>query len=252
MPSNPPAAGAPDALKLVRRTTASVLLVALAIPAPADDSCVALLHGLLRTERSMGHMAEELEAAGYTVNNVAYDSTEHPIEVLAAEAVPRAVEGCGDAARIHFVSHSMGGILLRHYLEQNDIDRLGRIVMLAPPNQGSEVIDRYGNMPGFDWFGGPAGLQLGTGQDSVPRSLGPVYFDLGVIAGTQTINPILSTALPGEDDGKVSVDSTKVDGMNDHIELPVTHVFMMRDDEVISQVLFYLENGRFERGGEMP
>ena len=195
----------------------------------------------------MNHLAAQLEAAGYRVNNVAYDSTEHPIEVLAAETVPRAVDGCGDAAQIHFVSHSMGGILLRQYLAEHDIDRLGRIVMLAPPNQGSEVIDGYGKMPGFEWVSGPAGLQLGTGRDSVPRSLGPVYFDLGVIAGTQTVNPILSTALPGEDDGKVSVDSTKVAGMNDHIELPVTHVFMMRDDDVIAQVLFYLENGRFER-----
>jgi hypothetical protein len=119
--------------------------------------------------------------------------------------------------------------------------------MLGPPNQGSEVIDRYADWPGFEWFSGPAGLQLGTGEASLPRSLGPAHFDLGIIAGNHTINPILSQSLPGADDGKVSVDSTRVAGMNDHLELPVTHVFMMRDREVIEEVLYYLANGRFQR-----
>jgi len=227
------------------------IIVALGlVGAPAAvfaDECVALLHGLWRTEDSMNRLAEGLADAGYTVNNVAYDSTRYSIEVLAEEAVPRAVEGCGAASRVHFVTHSMGGILLRQYLENADIARMGHVVMLAPPNQGSEVVDRYRDMPGFSWFSGPAGLQLGTGEDSVPRSLGPVNFDVGIIAGTQTINPILSLSLPGPDDGKVSVAGTRVTGMNDHLELPVTHVFMMRDDDVIAQVLFYLANGRFER-----
>jgi hypothetical protein len=141
----------------------------------------------------------------------------------------------------------MGGILVRHYLEDRDIDRLGRVVMLGPPNQGSEVIDRYAKWPGFEWFSGPAGLQLGTGEASVPRSLGPAHFDLGIIAGDHTLNPILSQILPGKDDGKVSVDSTRVEGMNDHLEMPVTHVFMMRNQAVIEQVLYYLAHGEFDR-----
>jgi hypothetical protein len=169
------------------------------------------------------------------------------VQELADEAIPRATKSCGESEPIHFVTHSMGGILLRQYLEENDIESLGRVVMLGPPNQGSEVIDTYKDVPGFSWFAGPAGLQLGTGEASVPRSLGPVTFDVGVIAGTQSINPILSGIIPNEDDGKVSVASTKVEGMNDHVELPVTHVFMMRDEEVFSQVIHYLEHGRFFR-----
>jgi hypothetical protein len=119
--------------------------------------------------------------------------------------------------------------------------------MLGPPNQGSEVIDRYRDYPGFEWFSGPAGLQLGTGEASVPRALGPVTFDLGVIAGNRSINPILSRTLPDADDGKVSVESTRVEGMNDHLEMSVNHVFMMRSKEVIRQVVYYLENGSFMR-----
>jgi hypothetical protein len=142
----------------------------------------------------------------------------------------------------------MGGILIRQYLEDGEIEQLGRVVMLGPPNQGSEVIDSYARFKGFEWFAGPAGMQLGTGEASVPRKLGPVSFDVGVIAGTQSINPILSTLLPDRDDGKVSVDATRVEGMNDHLELPVTHVFMMRDDEVMEQVVYYLANGRFRHG----
>jgi hypothetical protein len=119
--------------------------------------------------------------------------------------------------------------------------------MLGPPNQGNEVIDRYGDLPGFEWVSGPAGLQLGTGEASVPLTLGPVHFDLGVNAGTQSVNPILSRTLPGPDDGKVSVDATPLDGMDDHLVLPVTHVFRMRNREAIDQVRHFLANGYFKR-----
>jgi len=223
-------------------------LVALLISAPlAADECVVLLHGLFRTDNSMNKLAASLTEASYRVENVAYESTEQPIEVLAEQAVKNGLQACGDSRTIHFVTHSMGGILVRQYLEENDIERLGRVVMLGPPNQGSEVIDRYADWPGFEWFSGPAGVQLGTGEASVPRALGPVDFDLGIIAGNRTLNPILSRSLPGKDDGKVSVEATRIKGMDDHLEMPVNHVFMMRDKDVIDQVLYYLQNGFFRR-----
>ena len=232
------------------RTALLLLALAACAPAPADE-CVVLLHGLWRSENSMNRMEESLAEAGYRAENVEYDSTEKTVEELADEAVNAGLAACDGADRIHFVTHSMGGILVRQYLEKHDIDHLGRVVMLGPPNQGSEVIDRYASWPGFEWFSGPAGLQLGTGEASLPRSLGPAHFDVGIIAGNRTINPILSRTLPGEDDGKVSVDATRVEGMNDHMKMPVTHVFMMRDSEVIAQVLHYLEHGHFDRhGGE--
>ena len=164
--------------------------------------CVALLHGLWRTENSMNKIEESLVEAGYRVANIGYDSTGDPVEVFTS----------GRRAKISV---------------------LGELAELG--------------LPGFSWFSGPAGLQLGTGEESVPRSLGSVTFDLGVIAGNKTINPILSQALPDKDDGKVSVESTRVDGMNDHLEMPVNHVFMMRNQEVIRQVIYYLQQGEFRR-----
>jgi pimeloyl-ACP methyl ester carboxylesterase len=229
------------------RRACFLLLSLAASSAAVAEECVVLLHGLWRTENSMNRMEESLAAAGYRVQNVEYDSTDRPISELAEEAVHAGLGGCDGADTIHFVTHSMGGILVRQYLEEQDIAHLGRVVMLGPPNQGSEVIDRYAELPGFEWFSGPAGMQLGTGEASLPRSLGPAHFDLGIIAGNRTLNPILSRSLPGADDGKVSVDATRVEGMEDHLEMPVTHVFMMRDKDVIAQVLHYLANGRFAR-----
>ena len=234
-----------------RASVSSLLLFLsplLAAPPALADECVVLLHGLWRTEASMNKMERRMTDAGYAVRNIEYDSTEKTVEVLAEETIPRALDQCGEAAPVHFVTHSMGGILVRQYLEHNEITQLGRVVMMGPPNQGSEVIDQYERWPTFEWFAGPAGLQLGTGEASVPRQLGPVHFEVGIIAGTQSINPILSTLLPASDDGKVSVDATRVEGMSDHIEMPVTHVFMMRDDEVIDQALNFLENGQFKHG----
>jgi len=124
---------------------------------------------------------------------------------------------------------------------------LGRVVMLAPPNQGSEVVDKLRDVPGFKFINGTAGLQLGTDADSIPVKLGSVDFDLGVIAGNRTVNLLLSRMLPNPDDGKVSVASTRVEGMADHITLPVTHTFMMRSKSVIEQAVYFVEHGRFKK-----
>lgn len=212
-----------------------------------SQSSVILLHGLARTRYSMNTLGRALKTQGYNVVNIHYPSTRAPIEILAVDAINRGLKQCGGSSRISFVTHSMGGILVRYYLAHHSLSELHRVVMLAPPNQGSEVVDKLSNLPGFKLWNGPAGLQLGTDPSSIPNQLGSTDFDLGVIAGNVSVNLLLSKFLPSPDDGKVSVSSTKVDGMRDHIELPVSHTFMMQNKMVIQQVVNYLREGKFAR-----
>jgi len=220
--------------------------------ADAQSDCVILLHGLARSARSMEKLASRLQDAGYRTANIDYPSRVYGIAALANLALDAGLEECRKSGegKISFVTHSLGGILVRQYLLNKNIPELFRVVMLGPPNQGSEVVDNLRSMPGFAQLNGPAGLQLGTGAKDVPRTLGAVDFDLGVIAGTRTINLILSLYLPNPDDGKVSVESAKVEGMCDFLTLPVSHALIMRNDPVIDQVQYYLRAGRFSHKEE--
>lgn len=224
-----------------------LLLLGSFIPMGAFADSVILLHGLARSDKSMQKMERVLAERGYCVQNVSYESTRHDIAALAPQAIEPALASCPAEQPVHFVTHSMGGILVRQYLSQRQIENLGRVVMLGPPNQGSEVVDKLADFPGFYFINGDAGLQLGTGETSVPNQLGAADFDLGIIAGTRSINLILSSMIPGTDDGKVSVENTKLEGMSDHLEMKVTHPFMMQNSDVIEQVIYYLENGKFKR-----
>jgi len=199
----------------------------------------------------MDTMEDRLSEAGFSVINVDYPSREYAIEDLAPMAVQQGIAACrniNDTDRIHFVTHSLGGILVRMYLADNDIPELGRVVMLGPPNQGSAAVDELGGVPGFDWINGPAGRQLGKGKHSVPLALGPADFELGVIAGTRSIDPIASAVLNDPDDGKVSVEDTKLDGMDDFVIVEHSHAFMMRMQKPIELTIQFLQNGRFGAG----
>ena len=147
---------------------------------------------------------------------------------------------------VSFVTHSLGGILVRQFYKNHPSANVKKVVMLGPPNKGSEIVDNLKDIPGYKLIVGPAGIQLGTRDIDIPKSLGPVNFELGIIAGTQSINLVLSTYLPNPDDGKVSVESTKVEGMCGFVALPVTHPFLMTNDHVINEVLNFLSTGKFE------
>lgn len=222
-----------------------IIMTALISTQVKADECVVLLHGLARSDSSMEKLATVLREQGYTAINYGYPSTQHGVETLAEDAVSDALVQCPKGSKIHFVTHSMGGILVREYLHHNTIDNLGRVVMLGPPNKGSQIVDRLKHLVVYKSISGPAGMQLGTDDDSLPYKLGGVNFELGIVAGTRSVNLMLSTLLPGQDDGKVSVENTKIDGMTDHISMPVTHPFMMKNNDVIHQVLNFLQKGRF-------
>lgn len=225
----------------------ALILLVLATSASGQE-CVVLLHGLARTSNSMDRLEQALEHFGYEVINYDYPSRHKPVEELAVTVVPETMQRCAEkeALPVNFVTHSLGGILVRYYFERHDPARIKRVVMLGPPNRGSQVVDKLESMPGFELLNGPAGMQLGTGEEDIPARLGPVNFEVGIIAGTRSINLILSTFLPNPDDGKVSVKNTKVKGMCSFVALPVTHPLMMRDSEVIDQVINFLSHGRFD------
>jgi pimeloyl-ACP methyl ester carboxylesterase len=236
-------------------TVAGLLLFAgtVASPCPAQagagEECVILLHGLARTRRSMTAMAEALAAAGYRTVNMGYPSREATVEGLAMQAIPAALDECGraDARRIHFVTHSMGGLLVRYYLAHQALENLGRVVMLSPPNQGSEVCDALRGNFLYRWYHGPAGEQLGTGPGDLPARLGPVHYPVGVLTGNVHcfFDGWLAKMIPGEDDGKVAVARTKVAGMTDFLVLPYAHPFIMDQEETIAQTIGFLKDGAF-------
>ena len=233
--------------KFTQLTLLGLLIV---LPSSLVAECVVLLHGLGRLSNSMSELETKLAPAGYYVSNIKYPSRSYPIDVLALDAIGRGLAQCRSEGpgEIHFITHSLGGILLRYYLSENTISELGRVVMLGPPNQGSEIVDGFLPLPGFGFIGGPAGVALGTGPGSIIDRLGPVEFDLGIIAGSTNINPLEFLFIAGPSDSIVSIESTKVRGMNAHMVLPVTHTFMMRNNEVIEQAIHYLKTGSFIPG----
>jgi len=196
----------------------------------------------------MSKMQRALRDAGYTVWNVDYPSRTALISRLADDAIGKAIAECrqNGATKIDFVTHSMGGILVRSYLARHRVPDLGRVVMLAPPNQGSEVVDALGGLRLFKWINGPAGNELSTGRDSLPNQLGPAKFPVGIIAGDRSVNWINSFFfIPGPDDGKVSVRSATLAGMTDFIIIHATHMFITYNNKVIQQTIAFLRNGKF-------
>jgi len=207
--------------------------------------CVVLLHGLWRSERSLAGLGKHLEREGFEVVSHGYDSAGASIAEHARELAARLPELVPAAApRIHFVTHSLGGIVVRQLLDDRPVERLGRVVMLAPPNRGSELADALRDNRLFRALLGPTLAELGTGESDPPRTLGPVTFECGVIAGD--FNFLGGLAFDGPNDGRVSVESTKVEGMTDFLVVHHGHATLMNAGDVKRQVVHFLRHGRFE------
>lgn len=206
---------------------------------------VILLHGLGRSAWSMRKLQKALSPT-YHVLNQNYPSQRYAISELADLAVGGALDTLDADTAPHFVTHSLGGILVREFYKRNPSKNIARCVMLGPPNQGSELADYFSNYRLFRIINGAAGMELGTGPNSTPNRLGAVDFECGVIAGNKSFNRFFSSKIMGEDDGKVSVERSKLNAMTDHLVLPVTHTFMMNNPKVIQQVKNFLANGKFD------
>ncbi|HAR96825.1 MAG TPA: alpha/beta hydrolase [Deltaproteobacteria bacterium] len=228
------------------RTAVVLLLLILGSEADGAEGVV-LLHGLCRSSASMKEMERALAKEGYVVLNVDYPSRTATVEALSESIIGAALRSprLAETNKIHFVAHSLGGILVRYYFARHHEPRLGRVVMLGPPNKGSEVVDALKDWLPFRKINGPAGSELGTHSHSLPRRLGPVGFELGIIAGDRSINWINSMMIPGPDDGKVSLESTKVEGMKEHVVIHRTHPFIMKARESIELTIRFLKSGSF-------
>lgn len=212
--------------------------------------CVILIHGLGRTYRSMRKIESSLLDLGYITVNLDYPSRKQSIENIANEYIPLATEKCMDsnAESIHFVTHSMGGIIVRKAIKDNRPDILGRVVMLSPPNRGSLVADSLKNRWYYQLLNGPSGQQLTTSPDSMPNRLGPVDYPVGIIAGDKPafFDEWLLGLFSGDSDGKVSIERTKVDGMSDFLIVHQSHTYIMKADSVIAEITNFLEFGAFK------
>jgi triacylglycerol lipase len=223
--------------------------------APAD--CVILLHGLGRTAYSFWALERDLTRAGYVVVNQGYPSRRRALRDL-IPYVERAFVQCacraqtqqpGRPVRISFVTHSMGGILLRQFFasrpDYTTQFRLHRAVLLGPPNQGSEIVDQWRKRWYYRWYNGPAGQELGTDAQSAPQRLPGLPLEFAVIAGDAGQQNSWLPSVPLPHDGKVSVASTHLEGERAHLVLPINHTWLPSAKISRDHVAFFLQNGIF-------
>jgi pimeloyl-ACP methyl ester carboxylesterase len=216
--------------------------------AAAKADTIVLLHGLGRSSASMLVLKHRLEGEGYRVISESYASTDQEIDDHTQWLKGVLTRCCSSGSgATHFVTHSLGGIVLRQYLAGNELPDLGRVVMLAPPNQGSELADFFMNSDLYKSLAGPTGQQLGTDAGSIPNILRPVDFELGVIAGDFSYIPWTSRLIPGPDDGVVAVDRARIAGMSDFLVVDSSHSFIMNSKEVASEVISFIQTGSFTR-----
>ncbi len=206
-----------------------------------------ILHGIGRSSAHMQPLATFLEKHGYEVHNLDYPSTEHEIQPLANIVHQQLHPLLAQERTVHFIGYSMGGLVVRSLLHQHRPEHLGRVLLLATPNHGSEVADWLKDNRLYQWYYGPAGQQLITDKNARDGLFGDIDYELGVIAGNSSVDPVSSEIIPGEDDGKVSLLSTALRGMKDHITVHSSHMFFPSNKDVHAQTLYFLQYGKFKR-----
>lgn len=214
-----------------------------------------LLHGLLRTKRSMETAARWLAEHGFEPHNLGYPSRKQPLERLAVDVAEQLAQRFdGDHRRVHFLTHSMGGIVLRQLLAwqkehpAENCWRLGRAVLIAPPNRGSRVAEFLGDLGPYRILFGPAGQQLRAGPECLVPSL-PMPKEVGVIVGQRSVGSygwaVRRGAAPQmENDGTLASDEVVMEGVP-IVKVLAGHTFIMNNREALEQSEAFFRTGRF-------
>jgi pimeloyl-ACP methyl ester carboxylesterase len=221
---------------------------------PIRGEVVLVLHGLGRTRDSMAGMCRYLEREGrYTVLNMSYATTRGRIEDHAA-ALARVVRNLDPGVtEVNFVAHSLGNIVVRRFLydyerqsEPNPIrPRVKRIVMLGPPNRGSQLAQRFPHSMLVRLVAGSSTVELAKNWTSLQQRLATPRCQFGIIAGGQGDDDGRNGLLEGDDDLIVTVEETKLAGARDFAVLPVYHGVIMLDRRVREYTLRFLQHGYF-------
>lgn len=217
---------------------------------PTTAPSIILLHGFGGHPLQTALLARRLRVSGYDVANIGYPSWRWPIGRVLAHLHRRITAASAHTPpSLHFVGHSMGGLLLRAYLARHQPHNLGRVVMLGTPNSGSELADLLYRIRLHPLILNHAGILLRTNRDAATQALfGTVNYPLGVIAGDRAmIGALPNLVFRAPNDGKVSVAATHLSGQSDHLILPVAHTAMIYSQPVADQVAHFLREGRFKR-----
>ena len=212
-----------------------------------SQGTVIILHGISRSSRIMLRLEAALQNAGYTVRNIDYPSVTYSLATLAELVLQKIQTDIENGEPLHFLGHSMGAILARLILRDHRPENLGRVVMIAPPNHGSAVANFLQRFSFYKKWFGPAGQQIGTNHNGIHHDLPPADYECGIIAGNRSADPWFSWLLyrGRENDGKVSVENTKLEGMKDFVVVPVAHAALPNNPQVISLVKTFLSSGHF-------
>lgn len=211
------------------------------------QACIVLVHGLWRSGAAMDVIARDLRHHGYQTVTVDYPSTSATIPELAEKYLHQGVESCRQrgVGQIHMVSHSMGGILVRQYLQTRRLPEGSRVVMLSPPNKGSELSTYFANSRWYEWLVGPAGASLIQGENGFLAHLAPIEEPVGVIAAYRSWSLWPEAWLPSPNDGTVSLRSMLLDEMDDLALVNAGHAMMRHKDETHQLIRRFLKYGAF-------
>lgn len=219
----------------------------LSIEVAMAAECVVLIHGFGRSSFSMSKISHNLQANGYKTINIDYPSRKYTLnDLINNHITPQIDDKIDNCSKIHFVGYSMGGIITRYILEHHRPENLGKVIFLGTPNSGAEVVNVLGKYKWFKKLFGPAVQQLAIGSsfwDQIPNN---VDYESGVISGNFSINPITSLfMIKGDDDGTISVESSKIEGMKEQLVLPVTHKMLLNSQRVVEEIEHFIRKGQF-------